>query len=76
MTEDAYIVAVRRSRRAGAPADWLDRLRATPGVSVVGTVSGRAQIRADDDTVARVRADLGAYLHIEPVIEHLPTDQV
>jgi hypothetical protein len=65
-----YIVAIRRERRGGAPADWVERLGELEGVSVVGASSGRAQVAADEEGVQRLRDALGAYAHIEPVIEH------
>ncbi|HEX2698736.1 MAG TPA: hypothetical protein VHM89_00845 [Acidimicrobiales bacterium] len=71
MADPQYIVAVRRSQRTVAPEDWLDQLRSTEGISVVGEMSGRAQISAAGDAVERLRAELGAFLHIEPLIEHL-----
>ena len=70
MAEETYIVALRRSQREHAPADWLERLGATDGVSVVGSSSNRAQITADDASLERVRDELGTWLRIEPVIEH------
>ena len=74
MAEDTYIVAVRRSQRALAPADWLDRLRRTDGVSVLGESYGRAQITADSRAVERVRHELGTFLLVEPLIEHHPSE--
>ena len=70
MAEETYIVALRRSQREHAPADWLERLGSTEGVSILGSSSNRAQITADDSSLARLRAELGTWLHIEPVIEH------
>ncbi|MGI8685034.1 MAG: hypothetical protein ACR2MO_08115 [Acidimicrobiales bacterium] len=74
MAEDTYVVAVRRSQRGLAPDDWLDRVRTTEGVSVVGSSSGRAQIRADDLSLARLRSELGSFLHIEPAIAHFGSE--
>lgn len=76
MPEDTYVVAVRRSQRDSVPADWLDRLGAAEGVSVVGSSHGRAQIVADQASVQKVREELGEYLHIEPVIPHYPSDPI
>jgi hypothetical protein len=67
-----YIVAVRRDSREDAPADWLQRLRETEGVSIVGASGERAQISADEAAVERLRGSLGSFLHIEPTISHRP----
>lgn len=72
MASRGYIVAVRRDRRKDAPADWLSRVRATEGVTVVGSSGERAQVNADDAGVKRLRRSLGAYLRIEPVVVHRP----
>lgn len=74
MPDETYVVAIRRSQRQLAPEDWLDRLRSTEGVSVVGSSSGRAQITADAQALARVRDELGTYLLIEPLIQHYPSE--
>lgn len=68
-----YIVAVRRDRRRDAPEDWLDRVRGTEGVSVTGSSGHRAQVRADEAGVERLRSSLGSYLHIEPSVPHWPS---
>lgn len=75
MADETYIVAVRRSQRKLAPEDWLDRLRQTEGVSVVGESYGRAQITADRQGLARVRDELGSFLLIEPLIRHYPSQR-
>ncbi|MDP8930363.1 MAG: hypothetical protein M3O70_17795 [Actinomycetota bacterium] len=72
MSEGTYIVAVRRDQRDTAPHNWLDRLRTTEGVSVIGGSSARAQIEVDPGALERVLRDFGAYLHVEPVIQHFP----
>jgi uncharacterized protein YcgL (UPF0745 family) len=73
MAVGTYIVAVRRDQRHAVPEDWLERLEATEGVTVLGATSGRARIEADAEGVRRLRVGLGAYLHIEPIIEHRPS---
>jgi hypothetical protein len=65
-----YIVALRRDQQADAPSDWVDRIGALEGVSVVGTTGKRAQVAADDDGLRRLRDELGSFTHIEPIIEH------
>ncbi len=70
MEPSRYIVALRRDQQADAPADWVERIGALKGVSVVGATAKRAQVAADDDGIQRLRDALGSYTHIEPVIKH------
>lgn len=73
---ESYVVAVRRDQRDSIPGDWLEQLGATKGISVVGSSHGRAQITASKASLAKVREELGEYLHIEPVIPHYPSDPI
>ena len=73
MPAHTYIVAIRRDCRDRAPEDWVERLTHVEGVSIIGASARRAQIAADDGAVERLREDLGAYAHVEPVIEHRPS---
>ena len=65
-----FVVAVKRDCRDTAPDDWLETVRATPGVTVVGDNPARAQIEATPEALERIVAALGDYLHVEPVILH------
>jgi hypothetical protein len=65
-----YIVALRRDQQADAPTDWVDRIGALEGVSLIGATGKRAQVDADDDGLQRLRDEIGSFTHIEPVIEH------
>lgn len=62
-----YVLAVKRSARATAPKDWLERLRSIRGVEVLGTEGERATIRADARAKSEVVEVLGAFVHIERV---------
>ena len=73
---ETYVVAVRRDQRDAVPDDWVDRLGATEGISVVGSSYGRAQIVATKASLVKVREELGEFLHIEPVIPHYPSDPI
>jgi hypothetical protein len=68
MTRHGYVIAVRRG--AQAPADWIDILHATPGVSVVGQLGNRAQVVASDDAIEITRRQLGEAFIIERFIAH------
>lgn len=65
-----YVIAAKRAKRVEAPANWLDRVRRMPGVTLHGTVAGRAQVEVPDQTLPDLQRELGDYLHIEPVIVH------
>jgi hypothetical protein len=70
MATSEYIVAVRRERREDTPADWVRRIGAIDGVSVVGSTKKRAQVAADAAGIARLQQDFGSRILIEPVITH------
>lgn len=70
MEPSRYIVALRRGGQTEAPPDWVDRIAAMPGVSVIGATSKRAQVAADDEGIRLVRDAIGSYTHIEPLITH------
>lgn len=68
-----YVLAVRRGLRETVPANWLTRVCQLPGVSAASTVSPhRIQIEADQGAIARIRADFGVFLRIEPLEERTP----
>ena len=70
MEPHRYVIALRRDQQAAAPPDWVDRIGALEGVSVGGSTSTRAQVAADDDGLRRLQDEIGAFTHIEPIIEH------
>ena len=79
-TSDAvtlYVVAVRRERRDDVAADWVETLRATPGVELLAPAGGAAEsrrlrVRVRATTVGEValRERLGELCHVEPLIAH------
>jgi hypothetical protein len=69
--DEMFVIAVKRGRRGDAPQDWMETVRGTPGITVMGDASeARLQVRATPDAIARVRDQLSEYLHIEKLISH------
>ncbi|HET9369897.1 MAG TPA: hypothetical protein VFO19_06605 [Vicinamibacterales bacterium] len=68
---DQFVVAVKRDARATAPADWIEQVRRTPGVTVLGAANpNRVQIRATADAIRHLRETLADCLHVEPIVRH------
>jgi hypothetical protein len=71
MAEDAFAVAIKRDKRGLEPSDWIERVRRTDGVTIVGESSPRRlQITATSAGLEALSRDLGDYAHIEPIIVH------
>ncbi len=69
----SYVIAVRRDARDRAPADWIERLAAVPGLTVEGAAHPeRVQVKANRPALARARVLVGGFCRIEPVIPHRP----
>ena len=67
-----YVLALRRELSESAPADWQMRVRELPGVCAGPAASPhRIQIEADAEALSRIRAEFGAFLHIEPLAPRL-----
>lgn len=64
-TEKHVVVAPRAATRERLPADWEERLRRIPGVSVLGSGFGRMQIRATEQALQQATAEFGHLLHFE-----------
>jgi hypothetical protein len=64
---DAKHYVLTPKRGAAAPADWLVRLAAVPGVVVTHTAPTQAHIRATPAAAARVREQFSGDFHIEEV---------
>ena len=72
-----YVIAVRRERRAEVAADWVEALRDAPGVELAGAGATardvrRVTVRVTETGLRELRARVGAFCHIEPVIAHTP----
>ena len=69
--DDVFVIAVKRGRRDDVPLQWMEIVRGTSGITVIGEASeARLQVRATPDAIARVRDQLSEYLHIERLISH------
>jgi hypothetical protein len=68
---DQFVLAIKRDARAAAPADWLDRVRRTPGITVVGDANpSRVQVLATADAIRQLRETMADVLHIERIVTH------
>ena len=69
--DDVFIIAVKRERRGDVPADWMEVVRGTSGVAVMGDANPfRVQVRASAEAISRIRDRLSDYVHIEKLIPH------
>ena len=68
-----YVIALKRARRDQAPSDWVDQLQEIEGLQFITEARAkRVLVEAPPDAIEAVRTRLGAYCHIEPLIEHNP----
>ena len=66
-----YIVAVRREERDRVPMNWVDRLRAIDGVTVLGAANPhRAVVEANAAAAVEIQDAVGEYCHVEEEILH------
>jgi hypothetical protein len=71
MEGEVFVLAVKRDRRDDVPDDWVDVVRGTSGLTVMGDADPtRLQVRATADAIEQVRNQLSDYLHIEKLIPH------
>jgi hypothetical protein len=71
MADKEFAIAVKRDKRAEVPRDWVDRVRHTEGVTIVGGErSSRLQIRATSAAIDALGRDLAEFIHIEPLLTH------
>jgi hypothetical protein len=69
--EERFVLAPNRSRRDALRADWLDIVRAIPGVTIVGDANPVAlQVSASADGLARLQELFADLLNIERIIPH------
>ena len=58
--DDVFVVAVKRDKRSGVPRDWVEIVRGTPGLIVVGEANPtRVQVKASAEAVEGLRRRLG-----------------
>lgn len=71
MEGEVFVLAVKRDRRDDVPGDWVDVVRGTSGLTVMGDANPtRLQVRATAAAIEQVRTQLSDYLHIEKLIPH------
>lgn len=71
MDDDVFALAVKRGKRTAVPRDWVDRVRSTEGVTIMGDANAtRLQIRATSDGIDAIERELAEYLYIERLIRH------
>lgn len=69
-----YVIALKRESRNNAPADWVKRVRAVPGVQLVGPENDLViRVDATPDGLEQLRAKFGTFCNIEPTIHHKPS---
>lgn len=72
----SYVIALMRDRREEVSADWVARLEEAPGVEVTASSGNRrATVTATADGLDELRHRVGAFCHIEPLIEHRTQDR-
>lgn len=74
MSKQAYIVRIRRDKLSATPTDWLQKVKNTPGVEVVGSYGHQAHILADDEAIGRVRSQFENVAFIEESTTRTPLD--
>ncbi len=63
-----YVLAVPRALRLEVRADWQERVRELGGLAPYSPASPhRMQIEADEAALARIEAEFGRILRIEPI---------
>ena len=72
MSKQTYIVRIRSEMASVAPPDWLEKVRATPGVDVLGVYGLQAHILASEDAIDQVRSQLQHVAFIEESTQRTP----
>ena len=74
---DEFIIAVKRETREHAPSNWIETIRATPGVRILGegrterpAIERRIRIEASATGIAEVRRQFADFCHIEAPVMH------
>jgi hypothetical protein len=71
---ERYVIAVRREARRSISSDWPALLKEVEDLTVVGDDNpNRIVVDASPDAIERLRARLGTFVHIEPLIPHHPS---
>lgn len=72
MSDQEYIVKVKREHWASMPDNWIHAMSEMEGVEVVSEDSRfrMMRIRADESAVQRLRREFEGWLHIEERSDH------
>jgi hypothetical protein len=69
--DDVFVIALKRERRNEVPPDWVELVRGTSGVTILGDSNpSRIQVRASPEAIQQLRDRLSENVHIEKVIPH------
>ena len=69
--DDVFVIAVKRERLNEVPPDWVELVRGTSGVTILGDSNpSRIQVRASAEAIQQVQDRLSEHVHIEKVIPH------
>lgn len=74
MGKHEYIVRIRRDKLPAAPTDWLEKVRATPGVELLGSYGHQATVLTDTEGVTQLRSQLEHVAIIEETKDRTPGD--
>jgi len=71
MADKSFVLAVKREKRGCVPDDWINRVRRTAGVTIVGDANqARLQVTATSQGLGELERELAEFVHIEPIILH------
>lgn len=65
---DTYVISPKRKMLDALPDDWQDRVVNTAGVKLVGATQARMQVAADDEAIAKLRAEFEDLVYIEKAV--------
>ena len=71
MSEGCFVLAIKRDKRGSVPEDWINRVRQTAGVTIVGDANPtRLQVTATPGGLGELQRELAEFVYIEPIILH------
>jgi len=69
--DQVYVIAVKRDKRSEVPRDWVEIVRGTSGVTVLGDANpARIQVKASLEAIEELRRRLGECVRIEKSLPH------
>jgi hypothetical protein len=68
-----YVFALKREKRDIAPRDWQERVLELSGTPEICAGSPlRLELEVGDGKLAKIQAELGEFIHIEPLLLRSP----